>query len=313
MASYSNRSFNDFDATYTWQGSWGHGIAWGNPNTSIHGSLSFFKFSESPYANVTFPFPVPGVAFYYWGFQRSKGGRYGICTDCNPAIDPFDIIDAVNLTDGGYNPPRVLYSKRWDTPGIHTVTLWNLPDSRFPQDTSEITLEHFDVEIVNTSSHALSLSTPSSSSVSTNDAQQSTKPSAPVGTIAGSVLGGIFGLIAFALLLWLFLKRRRDGRELDLTAEESGFGEAGPTVRLGANPQSWAEHTDLSSSSVGSSEWYTPTSASQVWVIDPAPEVDPRPLPPSYNQATRISSIGGVLSYPGPGGGASMSKLKGRS
>ncbi len=37
--------------------------------------------------------------------RRSKGATYGICVDCDPDGRVFEMIDAVNLTDDGKNPP----------------------------------------------------------------------------------------------------------------------------------------------------------------------------------------------------------------
>jgi hypothetical protein len=71
----------------------------------------FFRFSGwdkyfSATVTVLINLPAePAVGFYYYGIPRSGGGSYGICFDCNPDTPNYQVIDGVNRTDNGQNPP----------------------------------------------------------------------------------------------------------------------------------------------------------------------------------------------------------------
>ncbi|KAF9559488.1 hypothetical protein CPC08DRAFT_708788 [Agrocybe pediades] len=140
-----NISFDDRDVSLKYQGSW---FNTGTYNaTSVHQSGTLSS-TNSVGASVTFTFPQPAVAFYYYGIKRSRGGNYSICVDCDPNNRVFLNIDGVNSTDDGQNPPVVLFSTAFPTPGVHEIILVNDEDSRFPGGNSQITVDRFDLEIV---------------------------------------------------------------------------------------------------------------------------------------------------------------------
>ncbi|KAK0189814.1 hypothetical protein F5146DRAFT_884133, partial [Armillaria mellea] len=122
-----------FDNTQTgilkYGGLWTHNGSYNASNVGDTGTLSFTKDLT---ANVTFTFPQSANAFYYYGIRRCCGGQYNICIDCDD-LDSFILekVDAVDKTDDGKNPPVVLFSKHFDTPGVHTITLSNHHDKRF--------------------------------------------------------------------------------------------------------------------------------------------------------------------------------------
>ena len=95
--------------------------------------------------------------------QRSGGGLYKICIDCDPNDRVFTDVDAYNATDDGHNPPvrlhaaieekpanhlqTVLYSREWDTPTTHEVILQNTEDDRYGNAT-QITVDRFVLTIL---------------------------------------------------------------------------------------------------------------------------------------------------------------------
>ncbi|KAF9559487.1 hypothetical protein CPC08DRAFT_763248, partial [Agrocybe pediades] len=201
-----NLSYDDRDPLLKYQGSWFLNFQGIYNASSVHlmGTLSVTN-DSSP--NVTFTFPEAVVAFYYYGIERSLGANYSICVDCDPNNRIFVNIDGVNRTDDGRNPPVVLFSTTFPTPGVHEIILRNEQDSRF-NGNSQMTIDKFDLEIVDpdavpptqspssqstvlpsssTSTTATTPSTSSSPAVST----PASKPSAPIGIIVGAVLGGI--------------------------------------------------------------------------------------------------------------------------
>ncbi|KAJ8084811.1 hypothetical protein PM082_003588 [Marasmius tenuissimus] len=95
---YDNRDTN----TLKYGPNWFHGGTWNASNTGQTGTLSS---SNDSNATVTFSFPIPAVAFHYFGMLRSNGGLYGICFDCDQKKPKFQTIDAFNTTDDGKNPP----------------------------------------------------------------------------------------------------------------------------------------------------------------------------------------------------------------
>jgi len=220
--SYINDTYDDRDMTdLKYAGFW---FNTGSYNASSVGETGTLSSSSDIHANVTFVFPVPAVAFYYFGIRRCCGGLYAICIDCDPNAPIFDTIDAVNRTDNGENPPVVLFSKTFDQPGIHEVILTNMNDSRFG--TSQITIDRFVLEVPNDNPVILPSSTPSPPTSSSSSSSPSSSPSSvktsssssDIAAIAGGVAGGV---VCLAILLGILfcIRRRRRHREVLL---ESG-------------------------------------------------------------------------------------------
>ncbi|KAJ8084826.1 hypothetical protein PM082_003603 [Marasmius tenuissimus] len=174
---------------------------WNATNTKETGTLSS---SNDPNANVTFDFPVPAIAFRYYGMRRSRGGLYGICIDCDSLDEPrFQNVDALNATDDGLNPPVVLFSKAFDTPAKHVIILRNQNDTRIvPGGNSQITIDRFELDVIDDSPAS---DIPQSPSPSPATDSGNTKP--PIGAIVGGTVGGL--ILAVILIAIVFICRRR--------------------------------------------------------------------------------------------------------
>ncbi|KAF5345167.1 hypothetical protein D9758_009663 [Tetrapyrgos nigripes] len=147
-------------------------------------------------ANVTFTFPEPANAFYYYGMKRSGGGLYLICIDCDPNAPKFTPIDALDPNDDGKQLPTLLFSKNFGDFGVHEILLTNTNDTRRnPAGTSQITIDRFEIQIQDDTISSSSSPTSSSSSTSTtpsaSPSPSSSSQSTPVGAIAGGVIGGL--------------------------------------------------------------------------------------------------------------------------
>ncbi|KAK0224093.1 hypothetical protein IW262DRAFT_1492952 [Armillaria fumosa] len=216
MAGYHNITIDDTQISdnlkYLPVASWTNNGSYNATNDGETGTLSSTK---DPTGNVTFTFPEAANAFYYYGIRRCCGGWYAICIDCDFDSPNFEHINAVNTSDDGKNPPVVLYSKTFDTPGVHKVTLTNQQDPRFPGGNSQLTVDRFVIQVQNDSSSvsessitstAIS-STPATSSIAPAASQSSPISKAPIGAIVGGVLGGI-AAISLCFIIWFFMRRR---------------------------------------------------------------------------------------------------------
>ncbi|KAH9479845.1 hypothetical protein JR316_0008440 [Psilocybe cubensis] len=130
---------------------------------------------------------------------------------------------AVNATDDGRNPPIVLFSQRFNTPSIHQIIIKNEPDIRFDGH-SQLTVDGFVLEVPDPSagSSPSSSSTSSTSTTTSNATSPSTSASASSSPPVGSIVGGVFGALAFLAIIGLafcFRIRRRPARENDHLAE----------------------------------------------------------------------------------------------
>ncbi|KAJ3576069.1 hypothetical protein NP233_g675 [Leucocoprinus birnbaumii] len=293
MAGFRNTTFDDTDTThliYSPGGFWNHGT-WNASSTGQSGTLSTSNVLLD--ANVTFTFPEPAIGFYYYGIQRSHGAVYGICVDCDQNALSFQTIDAVNTTDDGRNPPVLLYAVHFDTPGVHRIILQNQPDTRFPNNNSQIDIDRFELEVVDPnapSTLTVTASDASASSISQPTSPPSTSPSSipsstskNIGAILGGVLGGS-ALVLIALAVWfLFWRRNRFRRN---TINHDGFDPAPgaprpspaavqdsmseiPTTSAMAAAAAKGRHTysmqrthHVAGPSFGSSGWTTPTTSS---------------------------------------------------
>lgn len=220
MVGYINTTYDDrLTDVLEYAGPW---FNTGTYNASSVGDSGTLSSSNDPTANVTFVFPVPANAFYYYAIRRCCGGLYAICIDCDPNKPIFESIDAVNATDDGKNPPAILFSKTFDQPGIHEIILTNQKDPRF-NGSSQITLDRFVLQVVDNGAAAGSstttseLSTSSTSPSTTSSATSSTAPAAsqstiissskpPIGAIVGGVVGGT-AAISLCFIIWFLMRR----------------------------------------------------------------------------------------------------------
>ncbi|KAJ8084801.1 hypothetical protein PM082_003578 [Marasmius tenuissimus] len=202
---------------------WHHGVPWNASNVCQTGTLSF---SNDLNATVTFNFPMPAVAFHYFGMLRSNGGLYGICVDCDQKKPKFQNVDAFNITDYSKNPPFALFSQRFDTPAHHVVTLRNQIDPRgVPIGKSQITIVRFVLEVVDDSPLTTSLPTTSPftilpstssslvpvpvSSLLPSSASGSVETGPPVGVIIGGAIGGSLLMVIMIVTVLYCLHRRK--------------------------------------------------------------------------------------------------------
>ncbi|SJL10697.1 uncharacterized protein ARMOST_14089 [Armillaria ostoyae] len=241
MAGYSNITYDDTETDFLkYVGSWTNN---GDYNASNVGETGTLSSTKDPTGNVTFIFPGE-IATYScengtYPFSQSRlthsttmvfvgvvGGWYAICIDCDfdSPTSNFEPVDAVNRTDDGKNPPVVLYSKTFDTPGVHKIILTNQKDTRFQGGNSQLTVDRFVIQVEDDSasasvSSALVSSTTSiatssisvTSSIAPEASQSSTSSSttskSPIGAIVGGVLGGI-AAISLCFIIWFFMRRR---------------------------------------------------------------------------------------------------------
>ncbi|KAK0466254.1 uncharacterized protein EV420DRAFT_818246 [Desarmillaria tabescens] len=177
MAGFQNISYDDRRTdVLKYNNQW---FTRGFYNASSTGEAGTLTSANSLSARMTFTFPDPANAFYYYGIRRCCGGNYTICIDCNPDDPNFEVIDAVNSTDDGKNPPVILYSKNFDKLGIHNVTLANHNDIRYGK--SQITLDRFELQVED--SHA----TQSGSATSTSSASTLTSTSTLASNLSSAV------------------------------------------------------------------------------------------------------------------------------
>ncbi|KAK0207227.1 hypothetical protein IW262DRAFT_1536737 [Armillaria fumosa] len=220
MVGYSNSSFDDRLGVFNKVGSW----YYADYNASNVNQIGTLSWTDDLTANVTFTFPVEANAFYHYGIRRCCGALYAICVDCDPQNPKFEIIDAVNSSDDGKNPPVILYSKTFDQLGKHEIILTNQPDSR---GNSQLTLDRFELQVEDdsvtnatksltlisgtTSSPSISVTQSTTSVVSQSVGTSSSAPHTSIGAIVGGVVGGIT-VISLCLIIWFFKKRRNRTR-----------------------------------------------------------------------------------------------------
>ncbi|KAJ8084835.1 hypothetical protein PM082_003612 [Marasmius tenuissimus] len=210
MASNSrtkNITYDDRDTNLKYGPNWYHPGTWNASSVGQSGTLTSANDLD---ASVTFNFPEPAIAFYYFGIKRSSGGRYGICIDCDPNKPDFQTIDALNATDDGKNPPVVLFLKRFDIPGHHVVILRNQNDTRRdPKGKSQITIDRFVLEVVDSSpipntpspSPSLEIAPPAPSLEIASPAPSLTSDTDKLGPPIGSIVGGTIGGFLLAIVM----------------------------------------------------------------------------------------------------------------
>lgn len=332
MTAYQNVSFDDRDTDHL-----KYSVGWfltGSWNASSVGETGTLSSANDLTANVTFTFPMPAVAFYYYGIPRCCGGYYAICVDCDPNNPIFTPIDAVNKSDNGQNPPVVLYSITFDQPGVHEIILTNQNDTRFGK--SQITIDRFDLQVVN--NNVTSDVTPvtvfqSPASTSTAETAVNSTSTTPIGAIIGGVIGGII-LIAVLIFLFIFVVRRRSRRvpwqepysspsqftdAPNVPSYYMGSGRSEPSMRqsmLTANTHSTG---NLAPSRLHG-QWASTTSASGSGRFNPVRETDAGrvmsssydghdpTLPPEYEQVFSGSSRATYSDMASSSGQSSASK-----
>ncbi|KAF5345164.1 hypothetical protein D9758_009668 [Tetrapyrgos nigripes] len=244
MSGLKNLTFGNGNPFLKYTGKWMNGT-W---NTS-NGENGTLHATNDLTARVTFTFPVPANGFYYYGMKRSNGGRYGICID-DPICDPASpiVIDALDRSDDGHNPPTLLFFHKFNDSAVHNITLMNLEDWRGrPFGHSQLVVDKFEIQVPTTnlsastsSSTLLSVSkTPGTSVQSTLSALYTPPPqpppsqSAPATTSSappsftndasptGGIVGGIIGALAAVLVFMFLFIRKRNIRRHKRNVESS--------------------------------------------------------------------------------------------
>ncbi|KAF9022630.1 hypothetical protein BDZ89DRAFT_1137254 [Hymenopellis radicata] len=230
--SYDDRDFTDLKYTGT---SWFTDGSWNASNVGRTGTLSTARDVD---ATVTFTFPQPANAFYYYGIPQCCGGNYSICVNCHPDAPQFKIIDAVNRSDDGRNLPVILFSYTFEDFGIHEVILKNNNDTRFNE--SQITVDQFVLQVEDSDavSSSSSSATSSVSQTAAAVADATTPSKSPLGLIVGATLG-VPALLAFLVavfMAWQGRRRRAAKRERPAPA-------TGPFLLASATTASPSKHS----------------------------------------------------------------------
>ncbi|KAL0061502.1 hypothetical protein AAF712_011645 [Marasmius tenuissimus] len=140
-------TYNDRDTrVFNYGGSW---FQDGNySSTQFANETGTLTSTNDPFANVTFTFPMPAIAFHYYGVPRSGGALYGICIDCEPNNMRFQDVDALDTLGNGLGPSVALFSKVFDTPEKHVIILRNQNDTRIvPKGNSQMTIDRFVLDV----------------------------------------------------------------------------------------------------------------------------------------------------------------------
>ncbi|KAF9022631.1 hypothetical protein BDZ89DRAFT_1070574 [Hymenopellis radicata] len=242
MAGLKNISYDDRDSSFKYAPfKWSLDGSWNASNVGRSGTLTS---ARDLTATLTFTFPQPANAFYYYGIPRCCGANYSICVDCYPDAPT---IDALNVTDDGHNPPVVLFSQTFHDFAVHSVILKNENDSRFNK--SQITVDQFVLQVRDPDAGASSTSTAftspsfSASQLSTSSettavpTSNPTSSELPTGVIAGGAVGAIaFG--GFLVALFLCRRRQRHRRATATGGTGCGISEAPHPFLIGSEPTS---------------------------------------------------------------------------
>ncbi|KAJ7430722.1 hypothetical protein B0H11DRAFT_2263057 [Mycena galericulata] len=202
-----NITYDDRDSIFDYSPGWFRTGTYNATSVGQTGTLASSKITSG--VNVTFVFPTPATAFFYFGMKRCCGASYLICIDCDPNHPQYITINAVDPTDNGQNPPVVLFSKSFDVAGVHEVILMNEPDLAFGGN-SEITLNRFELTVPDPTATTTTATTPnlfSTSPPSSTGVTLSSSSSSLLAPILGGVLGGL-ALLLIIIGIWILLQRR---------------------------------------------------------------------------------------------------------
>ncbi|KAK1229299.1 hypothetical protein PQX77_007644 [Marasmius sp. AFHP31] len=298
-----NITYDDRNTTLNYGGFWFHEGTWNASNVDQSGTLSS---SNDPNATVTFDFPVPAIAFHYFGIGRSRGGLYGICIDCDAENPRFQNVDGLNVSDNGRNPPVALFSKVFDTPAKHVMVLRNQNDTRrIPSGNSQMTIDRFVLEVIEDSPPPVTPQPPSP--LPTTDSGNA-KP--PIGAIVGGAIGGLVLTVILTAIGFRYRRRRRN--HLSRLVSMHNDNEASPSAvvpypqrhpsfskekRLKASLSLTSESTDSSRSSLSTTTDSHSRRDSEITGSTPI-EDEGSTLPPLYAE---VFQAGGVSNRPPSG------------
>jgi len=112
-----------------------------------------FTFTNVIGATVGVSLPNGTVSVDYIGLPRSAGAAYGVCVDCDlidEDLGSWYLINGNerNLIDDDQAAPTVLFSiVALDPKVVHTLTVTNIPDTRF-RNTSQLTFQSLNIKVV---------------------------------------------------------------------------------------------------------------------------------------------------------------------
>ncbi|KAJ7111526.1 hypothetical protein C8R43DRAFT_961986 [Mycena crocata] len=225
-----NVTYDDRDSILNYSPNWFRTGTYNATSVGQTGTLASSQLTDG--VNVTFVFPSSIPFFISASMKRCCGGSYLICIDCDPNDRKFITINAVDTSDNGQNPPVVLYSQKFSTPGVHEVILMNQPDLAFGGN-SQITLDRFELTVPDPAAIQSASVAPTSTSLNIASSipsagaslgQSSTAPSTAseyLAPILGGVLGGVATLLIL-VLIWLLVRRRSRRRPLYNEEQTSG-------------------------------------------------------------------------------------------
>ncbi|THV06450.1 hypothetical protein K435DRAFT_479079 [Dendrothele bispora CBS 962.96] len=211
-----NQSFDVQDSDLRFEGPWNASSVPGSPTGTL-------KSSNDRMARVTFTFPTPANAFYYYGMSGPQGGQYAICIDCDPNKPEFKY-NTSHPQDNGDGLPLLLFSQTFTDFRVHEVILENRNNTRgAASGNSQITIDRFEIQVekdsvsaaddVSTSSDVSSTAFPPAPSpllLSSSSPPSSSSPNAPSrNRLVGPIVGGIIGMLFLLCLLVLFVMQRR--------------------------------------------------------------------------------------------------------
>ncbi|KAF7761646.1 hypothetical protein Agabi119p4_9638 [Agaricus bisporus var. burnettii] len=153
-------------------------------------------------------FPLKAIAFFYYGLKKANT-RFAICIDCDPNDRHFEIVYAANHSDNGRNPPVLLYSHRFSSPGVHEVIIRNDRDPDTPFNHLQFTVDRIEIEI---------------------PAEDSQPRDVPIGAIVGGTVGGVVVVLVICAIAFCFWWRKKTRRRIREHVGNRGFDGPSPTT-----------------------------------------------------------------------------------
>ncbi|KAI3622016.1 hypothetical protein WG66_016027 [Moniliophthora roreri] len=134
-----------------------------------------------------------------------------VCVALEGTASPFEDVDALDPDDDGYNAPILLYSRTFDQPGQHFVVLKNQNDTRKGQ--SQITIDRFELEVVDDSVVTIITQNKPSSSAGPSDAVDKRPDNVRV-IIGISVVGCALLVVVITIGLYYLRSRSRSTKAI---------------------------------------------------------------------------------------------------
>ncbi|KAF5351157.1 hypothetical protein D9756_008286 [Leucocoprinus leucothites] len=184
MVSFTNKSIDDTSSSILYEPAqiWTHLTG---QSGAFDGTLSTV-ISPRSFA-ITFTFPEPAVAVYYYG-SGGKGNQ-GLCVDCDVSHPRPGLNEVLDIPDSG-GKQILLWSKHFDTPGKHTVYISGSGLDDDDEGHPELFVDRFVLEVPVSGSGG---STSSSSSTTKNTTtsskhSQTTRSTSTIGPSSASTL-----------------------------------------------------------------------------------------------------------------------------